>query len=284
VSKVKKNEMCFAVKELRVTRGLREAVALKRLNDKQHPHLIRLLATYTYQDRFHLIFPWADGNLKEFWEKRSPRLQGENNRLEPVAWMSKQILGLSRALKLIHYCEIDKINAQGLTADELKRLHGRHGDLKPENILWFRDEDSLQQNSIGVLKIGDFGFADFHSKHSKSNVRRSAVEGVTDTYSAPEYDVAQRVSPQFDIWSFGCILLQFVVWFLNEWGGIEEFSKIRTAESKGFLFASDNFYSLHTGGTRGYRAQVKASVSEVSGPCHAKSIVPNIVRARCLKS
>jgi serine/threonine protein kinase len=256
--------MCFAVKELRVTRGLREALALKRLNDKQHPHLIRLLATYTYKDHFNLIFPWADGNLKEFWEKRSPQLQGEYRRARPVVWMSEQILGLSRALKLIHYCEIDRINPQGLTTDELKRLHGRHGDLKPENILWYNDERSLGENSIGVLKIGDFGFADFHSKHSKSNVHRSAVEGVTDTYSAPEYDVAKRVSPQFDIWSFGCILLQFVVWFLDEWDGIEEFSKVRTTESEGFLFASDNFYSLHTGNTRRYKAQVKVSVSQVS--------------------
>jgi serine/threonine protein kinase len=242
--------MCFAVKELRVTRGLREAVALKRLHDKQHPHVIRLLATYTYNDRFNLIFPWADGNLKEFWEKRSPQLQGEHSRTGPVTWMSEQILGLSRALESIHYCKIDRINS--------------HGDLKPENILWYKDEHTLGQSSMGVLKIGDFGFADFHSEHSKSNVNRSAVEGVTDTYSAPEYDVVRLVSPQFDIWSFGCILLQFVVWFIDEWDGIEEFSKVRVAESTGFLFPSDNFYSLHTGSTHDCKAQVKASVLQVS--------------------
>jgi serine/threonine protein kinase len=266
--KTTKHNMFFAVKELaKITRGTHEALALKRLNNKQHPHLIRLLATFTHGGRFHLIFPWADGgNLKEFWETWPPQPSSEVHALESVTWMSEQILGLSRALELIHYCQIDDANTQGLSAEELKRLHGRHGDLKPENILWFKDERTSHETSIGVLKIGDFGFADFHTKHSRSNVRRSAVDGITPTYSAPEYDVTQRVSPQFDIWSFGCILLQFIVWYLCEWDGIEDFSIARAAEYEGFLFASDNFYSLRPTHKRSYKARIKKSVAEASSP------------------
>lgn len=243
----------------------REAVALKRFHDKSHPHLIRLLATYTYRNHFNLIFPWADGNLKEFWEKGCPDLGIARRDPNIVKWISAQILGLSKALKLIHYCEIDDANRQGLTADELKRLHGRHGDLKPENILWFKDQKSVSDQAVtGVLQIGDFGFADFHSKNSRSLVRRSAVNGVTETYSAPEFDVTRQVSPQFDIWSFGCILLQFVVWYMYGWHGIEDFSSERIKDSKILIFPSDNFYSLEGGGANGYKGRAKRSVVEVS--------------------
>lgn len=260
--------MCFAVKELKVRRGGREAIALKKLNFQQHPHLIRLLATYTYQDHYHLVFPWADGNLKEFWESGSLPFPRQQSDPSLVLWMSRQILGLTRALQLIHYCKIDKANSQDLSPELVKKSHGRHGDLKPENILWFKDETLGQDGSVGILKIGDFGFTDFHSKHSKSRVRRSAVDGITYTYSAPEYDVAQQVSPQFDIWSLGCILLNFIVWYLYDWDGIEEFSKKRTAESHGFMFRSDNFYTLHDGGTVvRLRARLKRSVVEVSKMC-----------------
>ncbi|KAH4265335.1 hypothetical protein HBH64_008020 [Parastagonospora nodorum] len=262
----------FAVKELKVVhdskkRGYkedREAVALKRFHDKSHPHLIRLLATYTYRNHFNLIFPWADGNLKEFWEKRFPDLGVARQDPTVVKWISAQILGLAKALELIHYCEIDENNAQGLTADELKRLHGRHGDLKPENILWFKGQISAQnQEMSGVLQIGDFGFADFHSKDSRSLVHRSAVNGVTETYSAPEFDVTRQVSPQFDIWSFGCILLQFVVWYMYGWQGIENFSSERIKDSRILIFPSDNFYALEVSGTNGYRGRAKSSVIEM---------------------
>ncbi|KAH3919720.1 hypothetical protein HBH56_017910 [Parastagonospora nodorum] len=268
-----KNDTYFAVKELKVVHDSkknrsykqdREAVALKRFHDKSHPHLIRLLATYTYRNHFNLIFPWADGNLKEFWEKRFPDLGMAREDPNIVKWISAQILGLSKALKLIHYCEIDEANPQGLTADELKRLHGRHGDLKPENILWFKDHKSVSDQAVtGVLQIGDFGFADFHSKDSRSLVRRSAVNGVTETYSAPEFDVTRQVSPQFDIWSFGCILLQFVVWYMYGWRGIEGFSSERIKDSKILIFPSDNFYSLEVGGTNGYKGRAKHSVVEM---------------------
>jgi serine/threonine protein kinase len=260
-----KNNTYFAVKELKTGyKADREAVALKRFHDKRHPHLIRLLATYTYRGHFNLLFPWADGNLKEFWKVVQPPALEAFQQAAVARWMSAQILGLAQALEVIHYCEIDKANVHNFTADQIGKTHGRHGDLKPENILWFNENESGQQKTgedpMGVLQIGDLGLADFHSKHSKSIVPPSAVDGVTETYSAPELYVAQRVSPQFDIWSFGCILLQFVVWYIHGWTGIDEFAEARIRESKGFIFPLDNFYSLDADGTHAY---VKNSVAKV---------------------
>ena len=273
-AKVSKADLCFAVKELQVLKDSdkphgadedREAVTLKRLNEQRDPHLIRLLATYTYDSRFHLIFPWADGNLKDLWAMPFHQPSARLRDAELVRWMSTQILGLACALQKIHYCPIDEPNIQGLPSHAQERPHGRHGDLKPENILWFKDtEDADGMRSMGMLQIADFGFADFHTKHSRSKVRRSTVSGFTDTYKAPEYDVSQWVSPRYDIWSFGCILLQFIVWYLRGWEGVDDFSKARSADSKGAPIEADIFFGLEVGSARDFKARAKLSVVKVS--------------------
>jgi serine/threonine protein kinase len=268
--KVSTSEIYFAVKELKNIPGYkeeREAKALKLLNDVGNPHLIRLLATYTHRGRFNFIFPWADGNLIDFWKTPSPGgLHGSENR-GIVMWMSSQILALAKAVQDIHHCKAENSVVQDATSEQPNKLHGRHGDLKPENILWFNSDASAQKEALmGLLKIGDLGFADFHSEQSRSKVRQSAVAGMTDTYSAPELYVTQKVSPQFDIWSFGCILLQFVVWYVHGWTGIEDFAARRIKESKGFMINLDNFYNfdwLEDKGSRRYKARAKASVAGV---------------------
>jgi serine/threonine protein kinase len=181
--------------------------------------------------------------------------------------MSAQILGLARALQNIHYCRVESDHNDSVSANGSKQEYGRHGDLKPENILWFTDQSGVGGEEIklgGTLKIADFGSADFHSKHSRSNVRRSATGGYTQTYSAPEFDVNQRVSPQYDIWSFGCILVQFVVWLIEGWDGIEKFSRERTQDGKRALVPMDQFFLLSTKTSTGYNAQAKHSVVDVS--------------------
>jgi serine/threonine protein kinase len=244
-----------------------EVKALRRLNPQQDVHLIRLLATYEYRGHFHLILPWADGgNLQHLWEARNPQIQGAPRDSTVARWMSVQILGLARALHKIHYCRVDRDNIDSLPPDGKVQEYGRHGDLKPENILWFKGDTGVarEEGNFGTLKIADFGFADFHSKHSKSNVRRSAVGGFTQTYSAPEFDVTQSVSPQYDIWSFGCILMQFVVWYIEGWQGVEKFSIERSQDRKGALVPTDQFFRLEVRTSTGFNARVKVSVVEVS--------------------
>jgi hypothetical protein len=276
--KASHNDICFAVKEIHPTRRPRnsmmvvddaETIALKHLNTQEDPHLIRLLATYTYHDRFHLIFPWAaGGNLRDFWEALNARADHENRSAATMQWMSSQILGLAQALQKIHCLPIENVETEGSSTNKRMRLYGRHGDLKPENILWFKHEsesdDKKDQGSLGVLKIADFGFADFHTIHSRSNVSRKDVGGFTETYKAPEFDVSQHVSPQFDIWSFGCILMQFIVWYLQGWEGVDDFSKERAMDSKGALIMADTFFTVEDGGQGRVKAHAKQSVVEVS--------------------
>jgi len=110
------------------------------------------------------------------------------------------------------------------------QVHGRHGDLKPENILWFKEyQDKDPSKSMGVLKISDFGLTRFHRTVSKSHVNAEGV-AVTGTYRAPEYDINKVVSQSYDIWSLGCVILEFVTWYLLGWEEVDEFSRNRVKE------------------------------------------------------
>ncbi|CAO2653797.1 Nn.00g032080.m01.CDS01 [Neocucurbitaria sp. VM-36] len=246
------DDIYFAVKQLQKTDDtsstrnqdrVQEVQAYKRLNHVQHPHLTRLLATYTHRKHLHLIFPYATGDLHNFWYDHYPGPTAPVRDHKFVRWMSGQLLGLAQALHKIHHCDVHNFVVAHHASIDAAKTHGRHGDLKPENILWFRHEsDGSGDDSFGVLKISDFGFAEFHSPISLS-VETSGVGGITPTYKAPEFDM-NRISPKYDIWSFGCILLQFVVWYLNGWEGVENFSNRRMNESNR-LDHPDDFFNFY---------------------------------------
>ncbi|ORY00554.1 kinase-like domain-containing protein [Clohesyomyces aquaticus] len=266
----------FAVKTLRLSekaaksRGKdlnREALALKRFVDKDHAHLIRLLATFSHKDHFHFIFPCAEGNLLDFWEKYYPNVQTLPRDSDLAKWLAEQLYGLACAVKSIHKAPVDDATNSGLPKAVRDKDHGRHGDLKPENILWFRDSESQSSRCpMGVLKISDFGFADFHRTHSVNVISLSSIGGVTPTYRAPEYEIAPNapkvglISPSYDIWSFGCILLEFSTWYLLGWEGVDDFSAQRADDSDSRPdVKEDNFFNFYENGRK---AKSKKSVAK----------------------
>lgn len=182
-----------------------EVATLKRLSERDHAHLMRLELTYEYQDRFHLLFRWADGNLRDYWQ-RHPKPNDIPRTHNFTVWITQQWLGLAEALMTIHECPPDS----GITADDEsddlapQRTNGRHGDIKPENILWFNGDRSAFE---GKLVISDFGLTEFHRDEtglvSPMNTARSP------TYRAPEYDVSETISQSYDIWTLGCVMREF---------------------------------------------------------------------------
>jgi serine/threonine protein kinase len=269
---------CFAVKKLKMTwneqsteKGgqmlAREVKALKRFvdfqdKDKAHHHLIRLLAVYTHRNQLHMILPCADGNLQYFWQEHYPIPNTRD--LNLIKWVARQCLGLARALQSIHISHVVGPNAEELEPRFRDQRHGRHGDLKPENILWFGPGTyEGDKEPLGVLVVSDFGLADFH----KSQSVNAKGQGYTPTYRAPEWDVIGKVSPAYDIWSLGCVLLEFVVWCIRGWDGVDKFSEKRTDDSESPIPA-DNFFNFNT--TKSV-AKAKFSVQRVSHamPCSA---------------
>ncbi|KAL1596508.1 hypothetical protein SLS60_009155 [Paraconiothyrium brasiliense] len=239
-----------------------EARVLKRLNHLEDPHIIRLLGTFSYENHFHMIFPWANGNLQDFWKTYIDDPTARTTGLL-AQWLCKQMIGLSNALKNVHNTQRSERRPQDLSPDFDTRTHGRHGDIKPENILWFRKDDpGSDQESLGVLKLADFGLADFHSERSKSGVN---AKGVTQTYQAPEFDVLGVVSQKYDMWSLGCVLLEFAVWYVDGWEGVDGFSQRRSDETETGI-RMDKFYEIRsekssTQNTR--RAKLKSSVADI---------------------
>jgi serine/threonine protein kinase len=277
------NMDCFyAVKVLRRRRFDQrlqdEPMHLKRFIDKNHQHLIRLLLTFYHEDTLHLVFPWADGNLLDIWCDVFPGADHPPRDYRLATWIVREMSGLADGLKMIHESIIDDSNTQGLLPETV-RILGRHGDLKPENILWFPDrgDTASSRYPTGVLKISDFGLVDFHTLDTVE-VSADSV-GRTDTYRAPECDTKERVSQAYDMWSLGCVLLQFSTWYMRGWRGVEEFVEERVADSTEVV-PGDTFFNVKKqwGWTRIHgldqittrgrvRAVNKLSVHKVGSPC-----------------
>ncbi|KAH7161679.1 kinase-like domain-containing protein [Dactylonectria macrodidyma] len=227
--------------------------------DNDHPHLIRLLWTYSLGSDYHLVFPCADGNLMDLWnEHNSP--PSEEGDPAVALWFARQCLGIVEGLHMIHQ------DASHEPLEGVKKRHGRHGDLKPENILWFKNFDEQKEGySLGVLKISDFGLARFHGTNSRSriNIRTGPGVGNSPTYRAPEYDVRQEVAQNYDIWSLACVLLENLTWYLKGCEEVQQFSRSRTEEDSVQPVREDKFFNFVRFPGRQYTcAQAKKSVAK----------------------
>lgn len=152
--------------------------------------------------------------------------------------------------------------------------YGRHGDIKPENILWFENyEDHLNhRNHLNHLVISDFGLAQFHNAYSKSRVNRNNINGGTLTYEPPDMLLDHEISQKYDIWSLGCVFLEFVSWLLlGAHETIDEFSKrrVRDKSESGRDIPRDKFFELIEPLDPRFRpeAKLKKSVVDVSLSC-----------------
>ena len=257
---------------------------LKRFEGEQYQQrLIRLLCSFEYNLNFYLVFPWADANLEEFWRDKFPDTDDLRRGCGLARWVAGEMLGLARGLHLIHNPP-PRNSSDGC-------IKGRHGDIKPENILWFRGDSDPELNvapgdngpadktgrPTGMLKICDFGLVDFHRKAS-AMVRPSKLNGRTHAYCAPECESlsGEYISPSYDSWSLGCVLLQFVTWYAQGWDGIEQFADKRRSFVKefecgdlweGMFFCRDRLTK---------EVSVKAAVHEVSASSAPQDNEPHL--------
>lgn len=172
-----------------------------RFSGLVHKHLVTLLATYDHDNHYSMMFPWAECDLDMYWEKKNP--QPTPRDVELTRWVSQQCLGIMEAVDVIH-------RPTHLTDERF----GRHGDIKAENILWY---ESLDKYGRGILVISDLGLASFNSEKSKSMIPNKGL-GVTPDYRPPECDIeGGTISRAFDIWTLGCLYLEFMCWLLGGW-------------------------------------------------------------------
>ncbi|KAK8094956.1 hypothetical protein PG997_001641 [Apiospora hydei] len=191
----KETQPVVAVKEYRrdVPRG-KEVQALKKAKEMGARHCIELLAVITRGDMCYLVFPWADGgNLSEFWSSHpKPRMTAGLMRR-----VVRQLKGLTDALNTLH-----------TSTDGSSCFH--HGDLRAETILRFRTRPKTDREiDVGVMKIANFDLAQV--ENDSPEVRLTAVTG----------------DPLLDIWSFGCVVIEFMIWILYGRTELDQFRYLR---------------------------------------------------------
>jgi serine/threonine protein kinase len=124
-------------------------------------------------------------------------------------------------------------------ADALDKIHGfgggqgsyRHGDIKPENILRVRTKSvAPSEIDVGILKIADMGLAKHHTIVTEFRPPTS-MRYTTYRYEPPEVisgvsgvSANSGRSRRQDIWSVGCVTLEFIIWLLYGAGALNEFN------------------------------------------------------------
>ncbi|KAK1965418.1 kinase domain-containing protein [Colletotrichum sublineola] len=181
--------------------------SIRRLGDNKH--ITQYLETYSQGDRSCILFPFAKGgDLEDFWKCQNFRPRDRHLAL----WCLEQMLGLAQGLQVLHVFVGDDANC-------------RHGDLKPGNILHFTGGD----DNNGILKIADFGISRIHTETTFQRLGKATVtKSTTPSYEAPEESFRQARSRKYDIWSMGCIFLEFALWLAESWDAVQAFDSART--------------------------------------------------------
>ncbi|KAJ4248819.1 hypothetical protein NW762_012657 [Fusarium torreyae] len=182
------------------------------------------------------MFPWADGgDLREFWK---------NNDLRPrtpalILWSLRQMLGIVSAIRALH------------------GKNGRHGDIKPQNILHFLESEGGNNDEEGILVIADVGISKFHRETTSMRNAPTNSKEVTVSYEAPEAQSDQREgkprSRRYDMWSLGCMFLEFTVWLVHNNYAVRSFRRRRlprddptTAPGNFFTRSSESSFQIHS--------------------------------------
>lgn len=190
-----------------------ELEILKTLAEVPHPHLTPFYGSWRHRGVFHMLFPLAKCDLYRFLSETTapPDLEGPF-----VLWAISQMHGLAGALNHIHNLSPVGLDSSQEFRDGTNTLRtGVHLDLSLKNVLVFPFE-----NSYGVLKISDFGTAKIRQMLSgdfrpKGSPRFHDHKGNAQ-YAAPEGESGEEVGRPYDIFSLGCIYLDFLLWVFGK--------------------------------------------------------------------
>jgi serine/threonine protein kinase len=217
-----------------------EVEMLKMLKKRQHAHVVNLLATFRLKNRYYLLFPYADFNLREYWQ-HTPI---PTYTVATVSWILHQCKAIASALQEVHvYRSTQRSDTSG--SEDERCQYGRHGDIKAENILLFAEGVT---DDHGHLVLADFGMTAFHKKASRSRVKPEHVTG-SPSYEPPELMLHLSISRAYDIWSLGCLYLEFISWLLCGWEQLSRFPDARGGSRATTPELNDDmFFTISEGG------------------------------------
>ncbi len=225
----------------------REKVNLTGIRKLNSPHLIKHSATCELKGHPHcyIVFPLANGgSILDCWT----RADGTRRSRELALWSLQQMLGLAGAIRDLHY------GFDGKT-------HCRHGDIKPANILVFEEGGKRR------LVIADLGVSTIHDDPTAVRTSSTKTEATTHAYEAPEAHshAVGRDKPRprtYDIWSLGCVFLEFVIWLLYNVEAIDNFKENRYVYG---INPDSSFYEMTSDGKAVVCPQVVNAIAELRG-------------------
>lgn len=199
------------------------------MNTLNHDHIDRFITAFTRgtpeAPEYYLVTEWADGgNLHDLWNSipNLPHTQSS------VRALIEQLRGLADAL-----CAVHSLRSYSVDTD----ANYRHGDLKPANILWFGSGIKM-----GTLKIGDWGEAKSHQVVAIMRNSNTTARYGTRRHQPPECEIGigaahlggryMRRSRLYDIWSFGCITLECIVWLMYGTNELHQFNESLSTGSR----------------------------------------------------
>lgn len=227
--------------------------------------MVTLLMSWTLGKRYYLLFPLARCDLARHWENEPlPTSDPETTR-----WMLKQVVGIASALEHIHDPPFNE------ATDNLPvptNQYGRHGDLKPENILLYDSPDDKR----GILVVADLGLAKINSILSRSQADGNA--NFTPRYKPPECDILDaKLSRLYDIWTFGCVILEWVCWMFEGEHVRSQFNSSLYADSPYGAQVDTYFDMKPIKGTDEYVVTVKPKVHQVSA-VHKHRVLNELIK------
>ncbi|KAI0401305.1 hypothetical protein F4802DRAFT_433418 [Xylaria palmicola] len=207
---------CVAVKTL--TRNDQwavesEASVYQAIRGLRSVHLTKAIACISRDPFSQFVFPLPEyGNLRDFWLRQEDAPRDHTYFLR----VFQQLTCLACAMHELHCANI------------------RHGNLRPENIGCFKTSNGLpagdrkDHDAMVRLAIMDVGIADIRS-HQR--------------YVAPEEDMPQEPrSRRSDVWSMGCIFLEFAIWLIYGAKRVRDFTTDDDPRFAKFFITNEVFY------------------------------------------
>lgn len=232
-------------------------IDIRRFNN---PHLIRHIAAFKIEREKPvccIIFPFArGGDLQQYWGRFDGKGENDSERkryhglrtADLVKWALEQMRGVATGIRDLHGGYGEGTNV-------------RHGDLKPANILLFEGD-----GDEGRLVIADLGIAKVHMSPTDARTQKgTGTNATTRAYEAPEAnDEADRKnfprSRAYDIWSLGCIFLEFAIWLLFDVAAVDNFANRRPRQWTG---DDGGFYAIPTHGPPTVCEEVRHAITDL---------------------
>ncbi|KFA46069.1 hypothetical protein S40293_09969 [Stachybotrys chartarum IBT 40293] len=187
----------------------KELQNLALLTHLEHPNIIKLYCCYVQGKRYNLIFALAD--------------QGSINALLDGRGGSESLTGKQLLLGLTDVASaIDAMHNFTSHAYDLN-LSGCHHDLAPRNILIHGNTLLLADFGLSTLKPSDdASITDF------KNTSGSCIAPECQMLLQGGEFQTGKIGRASDIWSFGCILMESLVYALHGPAGVSDFRRERS--------------------------------------------------------